>query len=81
KKSYENNSLDFSLSDLESKLNEISNISLFLGTGDCPKAISFELHDHMHHQIEQLQSMVSSMRFAPKHDSCDSIQSPHLANH
>ncbi|MEZ8103471.1 hypothetical protein [Vibrio bivalvicida] len=39
KKSCENNSLDFSLSDLESKLNEISNISLFLGTGDHGKII------------------------------------------
>lgn len=57
---------EYTLSDLESKLNEISNISVFLGTGDCPREIAYNLHDHMHEQIEQLQGMVSFMRLYPK---------------
>lgn len=65
KKSCENNSIDFSLYDVELKLNEISNISLFLGTGDCPKSVSFDLHDHMHQQIESLQSIVGFIRRGP----------------
>ncbi len=56
---------EYTLSDLESKVNEISNISLFLGTGDCPKEIAFNLHDHMHEQIESLQGMLSFMRHYP----------------
>ncbi|MEZ9184148.1 hypothetical protein AB4158_08135 [Vibrio splendidus] len=52
----------YTLADLELKLNVISNISEFLGTGDCPKDIGFDLHDHMHSKIEELQSLVKSMR-------------------
>ncbi|HCE1484563.1 RstC protein [Vibrio parahaemolyticus] len=73
---------EYTLSDLESKLNEISNISLFLGTGDCPKEIAFSLHDHMHEQIEQLQGMVSFMRLYPEikaQELAESKQEPELA--
>lgn len=75
KKSCENNSIDYSLSDLELKLNEISSISLFLSTGNCPKAISYELHDHMHAEIERLQSMLCFIRLAP------SVRENMKANH
>lgn len=57
---------EYTLSDLESKLDEISNISIFLGTGNCPKEIAFNLHDHMQNEIETLQSMMSFMRLAPQ---------------
>ncbi|HDM8044644.1 TPA: RstC protein [Vibrio campbellii] len=57
---------EYTLSDLESKLNEISNISIFLGTGDCPREIAYELHDHMNEQIESLQGMLSFMRLYPQ---------------
>lgn len=57
---------EYTLSDLESKLNEISNISIFLGTGDCPKEIALNLHDYMHDQIEQLQGMISFMQIYPQ---------------
>ncbi|RBW65974.1 RstC protein [Vibrionales bacterium C3R12] len=57
---------EYTLSDLESKLNEISNISIFLGTGDCPGEIASSLHSHMHDQIDQLQGMMSFMRVYPQ---------------
>ena len=68
---------EYTLSDLESKLNEISNISIFLGTGDCPKEIAYDLHDHMNGQIEELQGMVSFMRIYPQikaQEQLDSLQ-------
>lgn len=68
---------EYTLSDLESKLNEISNISIFLGTGDCPKEIAYSLHDHMNDQIEELQGMVSFMRIYPQikaQEQLDSLQ-------
>ncbi|EHZ2538534.1 RstC protein [Vibrio parahaemolyticus] len=57
---------EYTLSDLESKLNEISNISMFLGTGDCPKEMASNLHEHMHDEIENLQGMLSFMRLYPE---------------
>lgn len=68
---------EYTLSDLESKLNEISNISIFLGTGNCPKEIAYNLHDHMNDQIEELQGMVSFMRIYPQiqaQEQLDSLQ-------
>ncbi|MEZ8932385.1 MULTISPECIES: RstC protein [unclassified Vibrio] len=68
---------EYTLSDLESKLNEISNISIFLGTGDCPKEIAYNLHDHINDQIEELQGMVSFMRIYPQiqaQEQLDSLQ-------
>lgn len=56
---------EYTLSDLESKLNEISNISMFLGTGDCPKEMASKLHGHMQDEIENLQGMLSFMRLYP----------------
>ncbi|CAK2193928.1 RstC protein [Vibrio crassostreae] len=67
---------EYTLSDLESKLNEISNISIFLGTGDCPKEISYNLHDHMNDQIEELQGMVSFMRIYPQIQAQEQLDSP-----
>ncbi|MBY7672745.1 RstC protein [Vibrio anguillarum] len=49
---------EYTLSDVVSKLNAISNISIFLGTGDCPDEIAFNLRDHMHDEIENLQGML-----------------------
>ena len=57
---------EYTLSDLESKLNEISNISIFLGNGDCPKEMASNLHEHMHDEIENLQGMLSFMRLYPE---------------
>nr|AKN38108.1 hypothetical protein [Vibrio tasmaniensis] len=67
---------EYTLSDLESKLNEISNISIFLGTGDCPKEIAYNLHDHMNDQIEELQGMVSFMRIYPQIKAQEQLDSP-----
>ncbi|MEZ8288058.1 MULTISPECIES: RstC protein [unclassified Vibrio] len=67
---------EYTLSDLESKLNEISNISIFLGTGDCPKEIAYSLHDHMNDQIEELQGMVSFMRIYPQIKAQEQLGSP-----
>lgn len=67
---------EYTLSDLESKLNEISNISIFLGTGDCPKEIANDLYDHMNDQIEELQGMVSVMRINPKIKAQEQLDSP-----
>lgn len=52
---------EYTLMDLESKLNQISNMSLFLATGSCPDSISSELHDHLHEEVETLQSMIAFM--------------------
>lgn len=52
----------YTFSDAESKLNDISNISVFLSTGACPKELSFELIDHMHGEIESLQGILSFIR-------------------
>lgn len=57
---------EYTLSDVESKLNAISNISIFLGTGDCPDEIAFNLRDHMHDEIENLQGMLSFIRLYPE---------------
>ncbi|MEZ8168035.1 MULTISPECIES: RstC protein [unclassified Vibrio] len=67
---------EYTLSDLESKLNEISNISIFLGTGDCPKEIAYNLHDHINDQIEELQGMVSFMRIYPQIQAQEQLDSP-----
>ncbi|MEZ8013969.1 RstC protein [Vibrio sp. FF112] len=67
---------EYTLSDLESKLNEISNISIFLGTGNCPKEIAYNLHDHMNDQIEELQGMVSFMRIYPQIKAQEQLDSP-----
>ena len=71
---------EYTLSDLESKLNEISNISIFLGTGDCPKEIAYNLHDHMNDQIEGLQRMVSFMRIYPQIKAQEQLESPSKSN-
>ncbi|TKF20764.1 RstC protein [Vibrio genomosp. F6] len=52
----------YTFTDAESKLNDISNISVFLSTGSCPKEISFGLIDHMHDEIETLQGILSFIR-------------------
>ncbi len=70
---------EYKLSDLESKLNEISNISLFLSTGDCPKEIAFSLHDHMHEQIETLQGMMSHMRLYPLIKAQELAKTEHIS--
>lgn len=57
---------EYTLTDLEVKINEISNISVFLGTGCCPKEIAFNLQDHMHDEIVNLQGMLSFMRIYPQ---------------
>ena len=57
---------EYTLSDAEAKLNEISNISIFLSTGDCPQEIAYNLQDHMQEQIETLQGMISYMRIYPQ---------------
>lgn len=57
---------EYTLTDLEVKINEISNVSMFLATGSCPKEIAFNLHDHMQDEIETLQAMVSYMKVYPQ---------------
>jgi hypothetical protein len=57
---------EYTLTDLEVKINEISNVSMFLATGSCPKEIAFNLHDHMQDEIETLQAMVSYMKLYPQ---------------
>ncbi len=54
---------EYTLSDLESKLDEISNVSFFLATGHCPQQIAFELQEHLQTEIELMQHMVGFMRF------------------
>jgi hypothetical protein len=56
---------EYTLTDLEDKLTDISNVSLFLTTGACPEEIASRLHEHMHEQIENLQGMMSHMRLYP----------------
>ena len=68
---------EYTLTDLEVKINEISSISMFLSTGSCPKEISFNLQDHMQDEIDKLQIMVSSMKVSPKiqaQEQLDSLQ-------
>ncbi|EJB8542875.1 RstC protein [Vibrio parahaemolyticus] len=57
---------EYTLSDAEDKLNNIAAISMFLNSGACPKEISFNLYDHMHDEIENLQGMLSFMRLYPE---------------
>ncbi len=56
---------EYTLTDLEDKLTDISNISLFLTTGACPDEVSYTLTDHMHQNIEKLQSMICQMKLYP----------------
>lgn len=57
---------EYTLSDVESKLNAISNISVFLTNGDCPDDIAVNLRNHLHDEIETLQGMLSFIRLYPE---------------
>ena len=57
---------EYTLTDAESKLNDIAGISLFLSAGSCPKELESKLIDHMQDEIETLQGMLSFMRIYPE---------------
>ncbi|HIF5576202.1 TPA: RstC protein [Vibrio parahaemolyticus] len=57
---------EYTLSDAEDKLNHIAAISMFLNSGACPTEILFNLYDHMHDEIENLQGILSFMRLYPE---------------
>ncbi|MEZ8605540.1 RstC protein [Vibrio sp. 10N.222.49.A3] len=67
---------EYTLTDLEVKINEISSISMFLSTGSCPKEIAFNLQDHMQDEIENLQGMVSYMKVYPQIKAQEQLDSP-----
>ena len=67
---------EYTLTDLELKINEISSISMFLSTGSCPKEIAFNLQDHMQDEIENLQGMVSYMKVYPQIKAQEQLDSP-----
>ncbi|MDD9180725.1 MULTISPECIES: RstC protein [Aliivibrio] len=72
---------EYTLTDLEAKINNISSISMFLRTESCPKDISISLQDHMQEEIENLQGILSFMQIYPqiinKESSTDSVSNPH----
>ncbi|MEZ8790647.1 RstC protein [Vibrio splendidus] len=67
---------EYTLTDLEVNINEISSISMFLSTGSCPKEIAFNLQDHMQDEIENLQGMVSYMKVYPQIKAQEQLDSP-----
>ncbi|MEZ8902614.1 MULTISPECIES: RstC protein [unclassified Vibrio] len=67
---------EYTLTDLEEKINEISSISMFLSMGSCPKEIAFNLQDHMQDEIENLQGMVSYMKVYPQIEAQEQLDSP-----
>ena len=56
---------EYTLDDTQQKLDDISNISLFLKSGSCPSNISCELMEHLQEEIELAQSMLSFLIHAP----------------
>ncbi|EGU0147484.1 RstC protein [Vibrio parahaemolyticus] len=57
---------EYTLTDVEEKLNDIASITLFLSSGSCPKEISFNLMDHLQDEIENLQHIVGFMALYPE---------------
>ncbi|AIL70634.1 RstC protein [Vibrio vulnificus] len=57
---------EYTLQDAEAKLNEISNIALFLSSGSCPGEMTQNLNNHMLDEIETLQGILSFMRVYPE---------------